>query len=241
MSKNLETWNRFYNTPPEVTEEFTLSKKPNAKVFNSIKPYYRTRCVTELFGTVGVGWKTKIYDRWCETLNGRTCVFVTLVIEYKDPETGEWCVTCPHTGGTEIADWVRPDEAYKSAETDAFGKCCADFGIGADIYDSVFDGDKYQAEKRSREQGDGNGYQSRPTSAPHEVSANDFSDDKPTPRGGWQNVTIPFGKNKDKPLSSLSTKSLQWYVENYKVNPKFQDSVVFGNALQEAARELNIE
>ena len=54
---------------------------------------------------------------------------------------------------------------------------------------------------------------------------------------GWRAATVPSGKNKGRPLGSLSARQVSWYVDNYDANEQFSDSVAFRAALDEAKAE----
>jgi len=226
MSENLTLWNALKETPPEYLKAFN---RPGGFRGTSVDPTYRIMKLTQAFGPCGVGWRFVQEDNWMVDINGSMVAFVRGHLEYK--MNGEWVWTSSHTGGT-VCDRT-PDEAYKMSETDACGKCCLDIGIAADVYLKEHDGDKYQSPAVSSPTAP------QPTQAPHEAPMEQQAP-QAAPQGGWRAWKVPIpGKNQGKTLGSLSRKSLEWYIENIKANPKYEDSVAFRKALDEAGRELN--
>lgn len=57
----------------------------------------------------------------------------------------------------------------------------------------------------------------------------------------WGDVVCPLGARKGQKLSELPAKSIEWWHQNYEVNPKYPDSQEFRNALDDwkAEHELN--
>ena len=65
---------------------------------------------------------------------------------------------------------------------------------------------------------------SRPAAAPQPAARP--APARPAPNGdegngSWRNFRVPFGKNKDRELGELSTKSLLWYIEEVKVESSY--------------------
>jgi hypothetical protein len=50
----------------------------------------------------------------------------------------------------------------------------------------------------------------------------------------WASAIVPIGKNKGKALGELNDKSIAWYIENFKANEQYEDSIAFRKALDEA-------
>lgn len=145
---NCRIWNKLCVTPAEYGKQFT---RAGGFKGTSIDPVWRIRMLTELFGPVGKGWGFIQEDQWSDGGAGVYTVYVRGHIWYVD-EDGERCETMSHTGGTVVESRENgygktvsnADEVYKMAETDAFGKCCLDLGLSADIYMGIHDTDKYQ-------------------------------------------------------------------------------------------------
>lgn len=128
---NMQIYNYFKSPPKEVLSEFNTGRFRGT----DIKPQWRIQVLTEVFGPVGFGWRTKTLNKWTETHNDDTKVFVDIILEVKDPNTGRWSFPIEGTGGnTMVRKGYVSDEAYKMAWTDAFSRCCQQLGIGADIY-----------------------------------------------------------------------------------------------------------
>ena len=147
--ENLRFWIPHCKTPKESTKNY------NKKGFKGtdINAQYRMRCMTEMFGPIGIGWGYEIKERWREESNGSLFAYVLLQIWYK-PAKMERTFTGEIIGGTEGN--FNPDEIWKSCITDALGKCMAQLGIGADVYMGEFDG-KYDPRPPSG-QGQSGGY-----------------------------------------------------------------------------------
>ena len=137
MNENMKIWDSFKNTNPKYTKKF---KRSGGFSGTDISPTWRQMLMTQQFGPCGQGWGWVVERTWHE--NG--CVFaqVNLWTRIDDGKKG---FTGAHIGGTKTGT-RSDDESYKMAITDAFGKCCASLGVGADIYTGQFDDSKYQRE-----------------------------------------------------------------------------------------------
>lgn len=128
-----------------IAEVPSDAKKPFNKGFrgDSIEPIWRMKRLTEMFGPVGQGWGFHVEKRWREEYGSDIVVYVSGHVWWKDSETGE-VNKCPEcTGGENVKR--DPDEAYKKAETDAFGRSAVYLGLASDVYWGHHDGDKYQS------------------------------------------------------------------------------------------------
>lgn len=129
-----EIWELLSEVPAQAKKTF---RRKGGFTGTDVSPQWRMKRLTEVFGPMGIGWGYEIEDRW-ESAN---CCFVQLSGWYR------W--QCDHQhkigstiGGTEMDR--TPDESYKMAVTDAFGKCFAQIGLAASIYlGEDFTGSKY--------------------------------------------------------------------------------------------------
>lgn len=136
----MEVWERLCETDPKYTKTF---RRKGGFSGTDISPTWRQMLMTQEFGPCGHGWGWLLEKTWSE----HGCVFAQVNLWTLGEATernpgGTKCYTGAHIGGTEVGR--TPDEAYKMAITDAFGKCCSALGIGADIYTGQFDSSKYR-------------------------------------------------------------------------------------------------
>lgn len=103
-----------------------------------IKPMWRIEKLTELFGAVGFGWKTKIIDKQIiEGANGEKIATVDINLYVKVGD--EWSEPIYGTGGSsfvskEKSGLYTSDECFKMAYTDALSVACKALGMGANVY-----------------------------------------------------------------------------------------------------------
>lgn len=135
--EKMEIYNRVRQVPDEAKKAISAGR---LKGMTDINPMWRIKKLTEEFGPCGVGWWTKITDRWTETIGDETCAFVDLELYIKVGD--EWSKPITGSGGSKLATKERSgvyvsDECYKMAETDALSVACKKLGIGADVYFSA--------------------------------------------------------------------------------------------------------
>jgi hypothetical protein len=121
--KNLDLWDEL----APVNAKFIKQYK-NSATLTCVHPQWRLRRMTEVFGPIGQGWGYEITDRWSEN----DCVFVRLKVWYRHDDSPDPLWTGEQFGGTIFTR--NPDDAYKSATTDALGKCVSQIGLAADVY-----------------------------------------------------------------------------------------------------------
>lgn len=137
MSDKMEIYNRVRQVPDEAKKAISAGR---LKGMTDINPVWRIKKLTEEFGPCGIGWWTKVTDRWTETIGDETCAFVDLELYIKVGD--EWSKPITGSGGSKLATKERSgiyvsDECYKMAETDALSVACKKLGIGADVYFSA--------------------------------------------------------------------------------------------------------
>ena len=135
--EKMEIYDRVRSVPDEAKKSISAGR---LKGMTDINPMWRIKKLTEEFGPCGVGWWTKITDRWTETIGDETCAFVDLELYIKVGD--EWSKPITGSGGSKLATKERSgvyvsDECYKMAETDALSVACKKLGIGADVYFSA--------------------------------------------------------------------------------------------------------
>lgn len=135
--EKMEIYNRVRQVPDEAKKAISSGR---LKGKTDINPVWRIKKLTEEFGPCGIGWWTKVTDRWTETVGDETCAFVDLELYIKVGD--EWSKPITGSGGSKLATKERSgiyvsDECYKMAETDALSVACKKLGIGADVYFSA--------------------------------------------------------------------------------------------------------
>ena len=135
--EKMDIYNRVRQVPDEAKKAISAGR---LKGMTDINPMWRIKKLTEEFGPCGIGWWTKVTDRWTETIGDETCAFVDLELYIKVGD--EWSKPITGSGGSKLATKERSgvyvsDECYKMAETDALSVACKKLGIGADVYFSA--------------------------------------------------------------------------------------------------------
>lgn len=135
--EKMDIYNRVRSVPDEAKKSISAGR---LKGMTDINPMWRIKKLTEEFGPCGIGWWTKVTDRWTETIGDETCAFVDLELYIKVGD--EWSKPITGSGGSKLATKERSgvyvsDECYKMAETDALSVACKKLGIGADVYFSA--------------------------------------------------------------------------------------------------------
>lgn len=149
--ENLEIYEKVREVPTEAQKQITGGR---LKGKTDINPMWRIKKLTELFGVCGIGWTTKILNKWTEHgANDEIATFVE--IELKVKVDGQWSEGIIGIGGSALVAKEKNalytnDECYKMAYTDAISVACKALGFGADIYwDS--DKTKYASDAEERE------------------------------------------------------------------------------------------
>lgn len=135
--EKMDIYKRVRSVPDEAKKAISAGR---LKGMTDINPMWRIKKLTEEFGPCGIGWWTKVTDRWTETVGDETCAFVDLELYIKVGD--EWSKPITGSGGSKLSTKERSgvyvsDECYKMAETDALSVACKKLGIGADVYFSA--------------------------------------------------------------------------------------------------------
>lgn len=132
---NLDIYNAMRTTPQEAKKSIQAGR---LKGFTDIRPMYRIKKLTEVFGLCGFGWKYEITSQRIETApNGEAKAFVDINLYVK--QNGEWSDPIPGIGGNSFVSNEKSgvyvnDECFKSALSDAIGTACKNLGMCADVY-----------------------------------------------------------------------------------------------------------
>jgi len=154
----MEIWNRL-SVPPEWAVKTIQAGRLKGK--SDINPQWRYQAMTEEFGVCGIGWKYTINRLWTEDgSNDQKMAFAEISLYVKHGET--WSNAIPGIGGsmaitTEKNGLYSSDECYKMAVTDALSVALKMLGVGAKVYQGMYE-TKYDAApaKIEKQKGDMN-------------------------------------------------------------------------------------
>ena len=144
----MRLWNQCSRPPKDQLRKITGGRLNG---MTDIKPQWRVKVLTEMFGPCGEGWtyrRTNLDFR--EGSDGQICVFVDIELVYKTAD-GNWSEPIPGSGGSmyiakEKNGLFTSDEAIKMATTDAISVASKMLGVASEIYEGHFDGSKYRDE-----------------------------------------------------------------------------------------------
>lgn len=134
-NKNLEWYFMCADVPKEAKKTIAAGR---LKGMTDIKPQWRLEKLTEMFGPVGLGWKTIITNKEIiEGANGEkiAIVDINLFVKYGD----KWSEAIEGTGGSSFISKEKnglytSDECFKMAYTDALSVACKSIGIASNVY-----------------------------------------------------------------------------------------------------------
>jgi hypothetical protein len=147
MMDAMEIYNKLARPPKEALKSIGGGR---LKGMTDIKPQWRIKAMTEVFGLCGEGWTYTIDKVWTEPGgNNDVMCFAIVSVSIKDKDTGNWNVSFPGIGGSQIVEKESSglhtnDEGYKMAVTDALSVAFKMVGVAADIYMGNWDGTKYK-------------------------------------------------------------------------------------------------
>lgn len=133
--ENLEIYNKVRKVPADAIKSIGGGR---LKGMSDINPMWRIKCLTEIFGMCGFGWKYEILDERLEKGAGdEISAFVRIKLYIK--VDGIWSEAIPGTGGSSFVAKEKnglftSDECFKMALTDAISVACKSLGFGADVY-----------------------------------------------------------------------------------------------------------
>ena len=133
---NLDFYTKLAHVPDEAKKSIEAGR---LKGMTSISPMWRIKVMTETFGPCGVGWKIE-YDEpqvIDYELSGEKLVFVKAAVCIKDKDT--WSTPIFGFGTSKLVAKERngmyfDEEAFKKAQTDAFGSAVKYLGVGGEVY-----------------------------------------------------------------------------------------------------------
>lgn len=155
-NENLRVYNKV-KQPPENALSPIKGGKLGSMKFTDIKPMWRIKAITEVFGPAGIGWYPEIVREWTEEgAEGERIAFVKMNLYVYDYEIGEWGRQISAIGSNKLTKiekgkLVTNDDAYKGAYTDAFGVAAKMLGVGASVYWANDNESKYTQNEDNQE------------------------------------------------------------------------------------------
>jgi hypothetical protein len=159
MENNLLIYDLVKEVPEDAKKTITGGRLNG---MTDIKPMWRIKKLTEIFGPVGIGWYTETIKK--EILEGANeekiaVEDILLYVNYKKPyglKEDMWSKPIEGSGGSsfvskEKAGYYTSDECFKMAYTDALSVACRSIGIGANVYWSSKNGSKYDKQTTTTE------------------------------------------------------------------------------------------
>ena len=152
MIENLKIWDAFSDIDPKFTKAIT----GKAYKGTSPNPQYVIKCLTELFGPVGIGFGWRVLAEEFIPLGPKTLHWCRIEFWHTNRSNtyesyGQTLAAYPTSGGSFMVD----EDAPKKSLTDAIIKAASHVGIGASIFLGRWDDQKYveavNAEYRAEE------------------------------------------------------------------------------------------
>lgn len=135
MSDNLRIYNAARSVPPEALTPITGGR---LKGMTDVKPMWRIKKLTELYGPCGIGWTytTPVYQ-FIPGAKGEIVCMASTEVAVKEGD--DWSLPIPGVGGSMLVVMEKnglytDDEAPKKALTDAISVACKALGFAADVY-----------------------------------------------------------------------------------------------------------
>lgn len=143
MSDNLKIW----DTHADIDPKFTKAITGKAYKGTSPNPQYVIRCLTDLFGPVGIGFGWRVVAEDFKQLGDETLHWCRIEFWHTDRANtfesyGQTKAAYPKKSG----DFMVDEDAPKKSLTDAIVKAASHVGIGANIFLGRWDDQKYVAE-----------------------------------------------------------------------------------------------
>jgi len=142
MADNLKIWDAFADIDPKFTKQ--ISGK--AYKGTSPNPQYVIRCLTELFGPVGIGFGWRVLADGFQPLGEKTLHWCRIEFWHTNKsntyeEYGQTLAAYPTNGGGFVVD----EDAPKKSQTDAIVKAASHLGVAANIFLGRWDDQKHVA------------------------------------------------------------------------------------------------
>lgn len=155
--ENLDHWNLFADIDPKFTKAITGKQYKGT----SPNPQYVIRCLTEMFGPVGIGFGWRVVSEEFREIGGETLHWCRIEFWHTDRANvvesyGQTKAAYVTGSGKQMVD----EDAPKKSLTDAIIKAASWVGIGANIFLGRWDDIKhmaqveaeYKAKEKSNEQ-----------------------------------------------------------------------------------------
>ncbi len=138
---------RYWDVVADIDPKFTKAITGKQYRGTSPNPQYVIRCLTELFGPVGVGFGWKVLVEDFTPLGEKTLHWCRIEFWHTDPACkfesyGQTLAAYPTSSGGFMVD----EDAPKKSLTDAIIKAASHIGIAANIFLGRWDDQKYVAE-----------------------------------------------------------------------------------------------
>jgi hypothetical protein len=143
MNDNLKHWDHFADIDPKFTKPIT----GKAYKGTSPNPQYVIRCLTEMFGPVGLGFGWDVVAEAWEQVGGETIHWCRIKFWHTDRANtfdsyGQTRAAYTTNNGKSLVD----EDAPKKSLTDAVVKAASQVGVAANIFLGRWDDQKYVAE-----------------------------------------------------------------------------------------------
>lgn len=140
---NLDIWEKFADIDPKFTKPIT--GKPYKGT--SPNPQYVIRCLTEMFGPVGVGFGWEVQAEGFEHIGDEVLHWCRIRFWHSDATAPGFSSYGQTKALMKTRNGFMSDEdAPKKSLTDAITKAAAQVGVGANIFLGRWDDNKYVAE-----------------------------------------------------------------------------------------------
>ena len=145
MMNNLRIWNEVKQPPADALKTIGGGR---LKGMTDIKPQWRVKAMTQIFGPCGTGWKYEVVTmREIPCSTGEVMALVDINLFFKEDD--KWSDAIPGTGGSMLVAQEKnglhvSDEAFKMATTDAISTAMKFLGVAADVYMGMWNGSKYK-------------------------------------------------------------------------------------------------
>ena len=139
---NMQLWDEVCETDPNHTKVVDFGRK-----FTAIDAHYQIRRATEIFGPVGIGWGYNCEYRFIEN-------FVICELCFWHGSSRHFGPIAGCASFRRLKDGILTgpfdEDAPKKAMTDALTKALSHLGFNADVFEGLFDDNKYVAQMKAK-------------------------------------------------------------------------------------------
>lgn len=140
MTDNLTIWNKFADIDPKYTKAIT--GKPYKGT--SPNPHYVIKCLTEMFGPVGVGFGWDVEAEGFQPMGDELLHWCRIRFWHSDPQSRGFSAYGQTKAVMKTKNGFMTDEdAPKKSLTDAVTKAAAQVGIASNIFLGRWDDSRY--------------------------------------------------------------------------------------------------